>query len=65
MENPFERHDNFDAPRVVAASGIIELANKPKEEYTPPVGPGSKSLPPTGDFRQLPPGLIPNFPRRK
>ncbi len=65
MENSFERPDNIQLPRTIIASGIIELAQKPKKEYIPPVGPGSKSLPPSGDFRQLPPGLNPNHPRRK
>ena len=51
--------------RAKLATPIIELASRPKTEYIPPVGPGSKSLPPVGDYRQLPPGLIPRFPRKK
>lgn len=29
-----------------------------KKDYVPPVGPGSKSLPPTGDFRDIDPSLV-------
>jgi len=36
-----------------------------KRPYRPPVGPGSKSVEPTGDWRDLPSDLIPKIPRRK
>lgn len=29
------------------------------EDYTPPVGPDSSSLPPAGNFRDIDPGLVP------
>ncbi len=31
---------------------------KKSQEYTPPVGPGSKSLAPVGDWRDIDPALI-------
>lgn len=44
---------------------IPTLAKREPKPYIPPVGPGSKSVPPVGDYRDLPPGLIPKHPRKK
>jgi hypothetical protein len=30
----------------------------PSKPYVPPVGPGSKSLPPVGNYRDIDPGLL-------
>ena len=35
------------------------MYHEPEYKYVPPVGPGSKSVPPSGDWRDLPDGLIP------
>ena len=35
------------------------------KEYVPPVGAGSKSVKPSGDFRELPVGLLPEITQVK
>lgn len=52
-------------PQSIDPEIIKESPEQDHKEYIPPVGPGSKSVPPSGDFRDLPPGLIPRQPKKK
>lgn len=61
-KEPWQRNAAERATMRDRASG--ELGARATSDYTPPVGPGSKSLSPTGDWRDLPPGLIPETRRK-
>ncbi len=48
--------------------GIMSPRRNPEDtspkEYIPPVGPGSKSLPPAGSYRDLDPSLVQHFSQK-
>ncbi len=55
---PGSKSVGVDSRRTHEGSGPNSGADA-KKPYVPPVGPGSNSVPPTGDYRDLPPGMIP------
>lgn len=57
MRNPESSPETRSVTPSVQGDG-----GRPKE-YIPPVGPGSKSVPPVGDWRDLPPGILPEPPK--
>lgn len=63
----FMSPETQQAAQFAAVPHIIELAGGPRppeQPYVPPVGPGSKSVPPAGNYRDLPPGFIPQPPKK-
>lgn len=59
----------YPSLRPLYSRGVTLPAAQPKSDrtdksaYVPPVGPGSKSVAPTGTFRELPHGLVPKSGR--
>jgi len=58
-ENKITNPDHPDHPLHGRDNERKARERRERKAYVPPVGPGSKSVPPTGDWRDLPPGLLP------